>query len=230
LSGPLWSAPQPDAVPQRRPFLPLIVALLVGVGGGFGWGYWTAWRAAAREAPAAARATVPNSPSSTVPSPATTPQRVEEPRVLGEGTTAPAARSSRRPPADAPRAPAAPASAPAKPAPAQAGSERRAAQMARQASRPSSATTRPSGDGRVPSRAPAATTGSLVVDSRPLGAQVSVDGQVMGTTPLTLPDVQPGAHRIVLEIPGFNRWITMVQVTAGSRMRVAASLEQVPQP
>jgi hypothetical protein len=52
----------------------------------------------------------------------------------------------------------------------------------------------------------------------------------MGTTPLTLPEVQPGAHRIVLEIPGFNQWITMVQVTAGNRMRVAASLEQVPQP
>ncbi len=229
LSGPLWSAPQPDAVPQRRPFLPLIVALVVGVGGGFGWGYWTAWRAAAREAPATARATGPAAPSS--PSPATTPQRVEEPRVLGEGTTAPTPRSNQRPSAAGPSTAPAPAPpAPAKAAPGQARRERRAVQAPPLSSGAAPATKRASGDQRVPTGTPAATTGSLLVESRPLGAQVSVDGQVMGTTPLTLPEVQPGAHRIVLEIPGFNQWITMVQVTAGNRMRVAASLEQVQQP
>jgi hypothetical protein len=215
MSGPLWSDAQPDAVSARRPFLPLIVALLVGVAGGFAWGYWTAWRAAVREVPAAAGAQVPGATSPAPPSAATTPERVEEPRVLGEGTAAPE-RAAPQPSTAAPRAAAEPAAP-------QARRERRAAQTA---ARATAANTRPSGEERARTRTPAATTGSLLVDSRPAGAQVSVDGQVMGTTPLTLPDVQPGAHRIVLEIPGFNQWITMARVTAGNRTRVAASLEQ----
>ncbi len=73
---------------------------------------------------------------------------------------------------------------------------------------------------------PATGPGSLQVLSRPAGAQVFLDGRVVGTTPLTIPDVSAGRHDIRLELPGFNRWATTVEVSAGTPARVAASLEQ----
>jgi PEGA domain len=74
-----------------------------------------------------------------------------------------------------------------------------------------------------------ATTGVVVVESRPSGAQVTMDGTPVGATPLTLPEVAPGTHRITLQMSGFSPWVTTAQVTAGARTRVAASLEQGPQ-
>ena len=72
----------------------------------------------------------------------------------------------------------------------------------------------------------ATTAGVLVVDSRPAGARVLMDGRHIGVTPLSLPGVLPGTHSIRLELAGFNPWVTTADVTAGSRTRVAASLEQ----
>ena len=57
-----------------------------------------------------------------------------------------------------------------------------------------------------------------------------MDGRSVGVTPVTIDDLAPGEHRVVLQIPGFNLWATTAQVKAGSRTRVAASLEQVQQP
>jgi len=72
----------------------------------------------------------------------------------------------------------------------------------------------------------AATTGALVIDSRPIGATVFVDGQAIGVTPLSLPALEPGTRRIRLQLEGFNPWVTTAQVQAGTRTRVAASLER----
>jgi hypothetical protein len=55
---------------------------------------------------------------------------------------------------------------------------------------------------------------------------VIVDGRVFGRTPLSIPNVSPGAHSIRLELPGFNRWATSIDINPGARTRVAASLEQ----
>jgi hypothetical protein len=71
-----------------------------------------------------------------------------------------------------------------------------------------------------------ATTGALVVESRPIGATVLVDGRAVGVTPLTLPVVEPGTRRITLQLDGFNPWVTTAQIQAGARTRVAASLER----
>jgi len=38
--------------------------------------------------------------------------------------------------------------------------------------------------------------------------------------------VTAGSHEVRLDLPGFNRWVTTVDVKAGSAERVAASLEQ----
>jgi len=82
----------------------------------------------------------------------------------------------------------------------------------------------------LPRTAPVETAGSgpgsLQILSRPTGAQVSIDGRLVGRTPLVISDVRIGAHDVRIELAGFRRWVTSVQVTPGNRTRVAASLEQ----
>ena len=67
-------------------------------------------------------------------------------------------------------------------------------------------------------------TGSLDVASYPSGAVVSLDGRVVGLTPLLLRNVPDGTHVIGIEAPGFSRWATSVDVSAGWPMRVRATL------
>ena len=71
-----------------------------------------------------------------------------------------------------------------------------------------------------------ATTGSLFVESRPSSAQVFIDNRSIGTTPVSVPELSPGNHRVRLELAGFTSWVTMAEVKAGARTRVSASLEQ----
>jgi hypothetical protein len=273
--------PPPVTTPiERRPYLPLAMALLVGVAAGFGWGYWTAHRALSG-------ATVADSSSATAVDsapPAEPPVRVEDPEVIGERnlpppTAASPPRAAREEPARtapaSPRGQSTPAPAAAPPSPATA--------AAAPPSAPGRLTIRstPAGaavrvDGRLRGRtplvirdlplrvvrvtlqrdgfqsddrrvalsaarpsvtlestltpvkpaAPAETTGTLVVESRPVGATVYVDGQAIGVTPLSLPDLAPGTRRIRLQLAGFSPWVTTAQVQAGTRTRVAASLER----
>jgi len=72
--------------------------------------------------------------------------------------------------------------------------------------------------------APAAAVGGLVVDSRPPGASVTIDGARRGTTPLTIESLAPGPHTVLIERPGYRPWSTTINVKAGERPRVAASL------
>ena len=78
--------------------------------------------------------------------------------------------------------------------------------------------------------APSATkgdfVGALVVDSRPPGARVFVDGKLAGTTPLALKDIRAGEHAIRLEREGYRRWSSSVRVVASEQNRVTASLER----
>jgi hypothetical protein len=81
---------------------------------------------------------------------------------------------------------------------------------------------------RPPAAAEPASTGpgSLQIVSRPSGAEVFLDGRVVGRTPLVISQVQSGSHDVRLQLTGFRRWATAVQVRPGARARVAASLEQ----
>jgi hypothetical protein len=69
-----------------------------------------------------------------------------------------------------------------------------------------------------------ATPGSIEVESRPAGAEVALDGRIVGTTPLLIPDVTEGTHVVGIELAGFSRWATSVYVNKGERARVGASL------
>jgi hypothetical protein len=82
----------------------------------------------------------------------------------------------------------------------------------------------------VPVPASSATSGrsagSLMVDSRPTGATVYVDGKMSGTTPMLLEGVDAGDHVVGIEIEGYRKWSSNVRIVAGERNRVAASLER----
>ena len=73
--------------------------------------------------------------------------------------------------------------------------------------------------------APSDKPGTLQVGSRPAGAQVYVDDVRVGTTPMTMNNVKPGAHGVRIELPGHQPWVTSVHVEAGAQARVGASLE-----
>lgn len=69
-----------------------------------------------------------------------------------------------------------------------------------------------------------ATTGALVIESRPPGATVMVDGQNRGVTPLVIEALAPGDYRVSLSLAGYQPFATTVRVVAGERARAAASL------
>lgn len=273
--------PPPVTTPiERRPYLPLAMALLVGVAAGFGWGYWTAHRALTGAAVAdSSPAAVAEDARTAEP-----PVRVEDPEVIGERNlpppaAAPPSRAAREapprtapasperqnapvpaaPPSRATAAPSAPRSSPGRltirstPAGAAVRVDGRLRgrtplvirdlplrvvrvtlqrdgyqpddrRVALSAARPS--VTVESALTPVKPATPAETTGTLVVESRPTGATVYVDGQAIGVTPLSLPDLAPGTRRIRLQLAGFSPWVTTAQVQAGTRTRVAASLER----
>ncbi len=59
-----------------------------------------------------------------------------------------------------------------------------------------------------------ALTGGLDIRSEPAGARVTIDGQARGTTPVTIRDLAPGDHQVVLEAGG--RKVTQpVRIDAG---------------
>lgn len=71
---------------------------------------------------------------------------------------------------------------------------------------------------------PALSTGALVVESRPLGAAIAINGKPSGKTPLTINDLPPGEYRVTLTLAGYRDFATTVRVVAGERARAAASL------
>jgi hypothetical protein len=75
-------------------------------------------------------------------------------------------------------------------------------------------------------RAAALLAGTLTIDSRPVGASVFVDGQPVGTTPVLLPDIQPGIHVVRLQLAAHQEWLSTVQVVPDDRNRVTAALEK----
>jgi hypothetical protein len=78
--------------------------------------------------------------------------------------------------------------------------------------------------GASPESAAVPTTGSMSVGSRPMGARISLDGQVIGETPMVLTDLTPGEHQIGLDLDakGYQPWSSPVVVTAGHEEKLLA--------
>jgi serine/threonine protein kinase len=191
--------PQPEpptSTPRRNP-APLIAMLIAGIALGIPAGYLMAPRS--QPAPAALSAPVSKpAPPPAAPAPATT--------VAPAMTAAPATTAAPAKPT-ATAAPPSPAPAARKPA------EKKTAAAATRTPPPSTAK-------------PTAFVGSLSVSSRPAGATVLLDGRVVGTTPLTLPEVAAGSHAVRLVLEGYRSWSVSAQVVSGQSKRVNASLER----
>jgi len=71
--------------------------------------------------------------------------------------------------------------------------------------------------------APSANVGRLILESDPK-ASVSLDGNLLGITPLTV-EASPGTHEVVMTSPDGARWRGRVEVTAGGDARVQRNLD-----
>ncbi len=74
-----------------------------------------------------------------------------------------------------------------------------------------------------PARA-AAASGTLLVESRPAGARVLVDGADVGRTPVTVPATTAGDRAVRIELSGYLPVSTTTRVEPGIRARVAVTL------
>ena len=78
--------------------------------------------------------------------------------------------------------------------------------------------------------APTVRTGSLVIESRPTGATIILNGRQVGATPMTIDDLEPGTYTVQLQLTDFRPIRTTVRVVAGARARAAASLVSALEP
>jgi hypothetical protein len=68
--------------------------------------------------------------------------------------------------------------------------------------------------------------GGLFAITRPVGAQVFLDGKLVGTTPLFLSGLSPGSHQVRLELAGYRTYSSSIQVEPSERFRLAVQLEE----
>jgi hypothetical protein len=74
--------------------------------------------------------------------------------------------------------------------------------------------------------APSDTEAVLEIDSRPQGAEVRVDGRVIGRTPVNAGGLRAGTHVVRMELADHKPWTTDVTLTAGEHARIGGSLEE----
>jgi hypothetical protein len=74
---------------------------------------------------------------------------------------------------------------------------------------------------------PVTARGILSVSSVPPGANVFLDNNFMGISPLTSHDVSAGSHIVTIKLDGYAEYSTTAQVNAGGESTVSASLTHV---
>lgn len=196
----------PNAKP-RAALVPMLGMLLVGILLGFPTGYLVAPRHESAP-PTSATAAPPAAPAEAPASPVAGGQAVQPPASQPAGGTIEAARAA---------------------TPVKTGTlsarERRVARLnaQRDAARAAAGVRKAN-----PARTGTTVEGSLLIVSKPPGADVTLDGKPAGKTPLTLPTVTAGSHAIKLGLAGYNVWSSAIQVSAGQQSRVTASLERRP--
>ena len=71
---------------------------------------------------------------------------------------------------------------------------------------------------------PVAITGSIDIVSSPANAQVSIDGKVVGTTPLFIPEYIIGGHDVVISRDGYSTHSERISLEEGGKASINASL------
>lgn len=69
------------------------------------------------------------------------------------------------------------------------------------------------------------TKGTLEVSSIPPGAEVYLNDEYIGNTPLTIPGLYPGIHYVRLEMTGYESWEKIFEIKGGETTYVSHSLE-----
>jgi hypothetical protein len=83
---------------------------------------------------------------------------------------------------------------------------------------------------RAPRPAVAGYRGALALSSNPEGAQVVLNGKVVGETPVVLSDLPVGSRALVVRREGYSPWSASVRVVANQRTTVRATLTPTQQP
>jgi hypothetical protein len=68
-------------------------------------------------------------------------------------------------------------------------------------------------------------TGVFAIESEPPGAEVYVNGEFLGTTPIASQALPAGKHEIELRKKGRSNWTRKLRVSAGTRATISAELE-----
>ena len=56
---------------------------------------------------------------------------------------------------------------------------------------------------------------------------MTIDGRRVGQTPVRVPELSPGDHKVLIELTGHRPVSSTVKVVAGEQTRLAVTLEQV---
>jgi TonB family protein len=67
---------------------------------------------------------------------------------------------------------------------------------------------------------------TLFLESQPEGAQVTIDGEVIGNAPIQDLTLEPGQHEILVERRGYDPWRSIVSAGAGESLNVEARLRR----
>jgi hypothetical protein len=73
-------------------------------------------------------------------------------------------------------------------------------------------------------------TGTLTVQSSPSRADVEIDGALRGQTPITLTDLPPGIHTVILSLEKYESWESEIQIVEGEPAQITATLTPLPSP
>ncbi|MFA5268593.1 MAG: PEGA domain-containing protein [Methanoregula sp.] len=77
---------------------------------------------------------------------------------------------------------------------------------------------------------PVVSTGSLTVITDPAGARVSVDGDVKGVSPATIPGLSAGTHTLLLNLEDYYDLSTPVNITPGQNQNYTTALRKAFKP
>jgi PKD repeat protein len=73
-------------------------------------------------------------------------------------------------------------------------------------------------------------TGSLAVITDPSGAEIFIDGDFKGVSPVTLPGLSPGTHTVLLTLKEYANTTTNISITAGQTQKYSVELKKVYKP
>ena len=73
-------------------------------------------------------------------------------------------------------------------------------------------------------------TGSLAVITDPPGAEIFIDGNFKGVSPVTIPELSAGMHTVSLTLQEYANTTTNISVTAGQTQKYSTGLQKVYKP